>query len=301
MNFIKKWGLGAVLTAAMAFAWLALAPAHAGWNITQNDDGSTCWTNPEAVDGWCLSGGRNQLYIDTPDAVHQIPREVFSIFDDFLSQTIIEADGPWIENSGGDTQAVDPAIVATAVGGQITLASGDADGVCSNDCSQIVSSIPVTADLGGVVFETRLHIDGAITTVSVCAGLTDSTSLEEPASIATATITTVLSDGVVFCFDSAATLKQWYAIGVDTNTDATGNGAAGAASAPVADTFQVLRIELDADGVTARFYIDGVLVVRLTAAAATPTVNLFATVVVNSTTTTLKTVDIDYIYVGHTR
>jgi hypothetical protein len=275
--------------------------AWAGWNISQRGDGSMCLqaSGPAGSDGVCLSGTNTHHYFLSQDGNHAFNREVFGIFDDFTQQTLTEVDGPWIENSGTDAEAVDAAIVATAEGGQTTLVSGDADGTMAADGSQIVGHLPVQADSGGLVFETRLHIDTAITTVSVCAGLTDVTTLEEPASIATATITTNLSDGVVFCFDSAATTKEWFAIGVDTNTDATGNGATG--SAPVADTWQVLRIELAADGVTANFYVDGVFVRGLSAAAATPTVNLFPTVTVNATTTTSRSVDIDYIYVGHTR
>jgi len=286
-----------ILTAALVMAFIGFA-AQAGYNIKQIDDGSMCWQSA-GKDAICNSGGANHRFSIPQDGTHAIPREVYGFFDDFTQQTLTEVDGMWIENSGTDAQAVDAAIVATAEGGQITIVSGNLDGTMAADGSQVVGHLPVQADSGGVVFETRLHIDTAITTVSVCAGLTDSTSLEEPASIATATITTVLSDGVVFCFDSAATTKQWYAIGVDTNTDATGNALTG--SAPVADTFQVLRIELDADGATARFYVDGVFKIGLTANAATPTVNLFPTVTVNATTTTSRSVDIDYIYVGHNR
>lgn len=293
MKFLKTWGLAALLI-------LFAVPALAAWNTTQNDDGSMCLQNTESADGWCLSGGNDpHLYAMPQDGVHVFNREVFSVFDDFTQQTLTEVDGVWIENSGTDAQAVDAVIEATAEFGVVTIVSGNLDGTFAADGSQLVSHLPVQADNGAVVFETRLHIDTAVTTVSVCAGLTDITTLEEPGSISGTTITTVASDGVFFCYDTAATTDEWYALGVGTNTDATGNAITG--TAPVADTYQVLRIELDSDGVSARFFIDGTLVIALTAAASTPTVNLFATVTVNSTTTTSRTVDIDYIYFGHTR
>ena len=238
-------------------------------------------------------------YLLVQDEVHLFPREVFSIFDDFTQQTLTEVDGPWIENSGTDPEAVDAVIEATAEGGVVTIVSGDASGSFAADGSQLVAHIPVQADSGGLVFETRLHIDSAVTTVSVCAGLTDITTLQEPASIAGTTITTTAVNAVVFCYDTAADTDEWYAIGVDTNTDATGNAITG--TAPTADIFQVLRIEVDADGETARLYIDGTLEVSLTAAATAASANLFATVTVNATTTTSRAVDVDYIYVGHTR
>ena len=87
----------------------------------------------------------------------------------------------------------------------------------------------------------------------------------------------------------------------DTITAGTTVGLNATGTAPVADTYQTLRIEVDADGETARFYINGTLKISLTAAATAASTDLFATVIANATTTTSKTVDVDYIYVGHTR
>lgn len=223
----------------------------------------------------------------------------FEIFDDFLYQTLTEADTPWILNSGGDAQAVDPAIGAQEEG-VVVCTTGDADGAVANDGSQLVAHIPVQADSGGLVFETRLHINTAITTVSVFAGLTDSTSLEEPFTNASDVITSVASDACGFHYDTDATTDEWWALAVDTDVDDTGNTATG--TAPVADTYQVLRMEVSADGATITFYINGTQAAQLTGAAGvSPDVNLYATVIANATTTTSKTVDVDYIYVGHTR
>lgn len=230
--------------------------------------------------------------------LHAPSAKGFEVFDDFLYQTITEADTPWILNSGADAQAIDPAINAQE-GGVIRLTSGDAGSGVANDGSQLVCHIPVQADTGGLVFETRLHINTAVTTVQVVAGLTDSTSLELPASVSGTTVTTNLSNGCVFVYDTNATTDEWYAVGVDGDTDATGNAITG--TAPTADTYQVLRIEVDADGEGATFYIDGTLAGTLTAAATAASTNLYATVIVNATTTTSRTVDVDYVRVRTNR
>ena len=87
---------------------------------------------------------------------------------------------------------------------------------------------------------------------------------------------------------------------VDGDTDDTGNAALGVA--PTADVYQTFRIEVSSDGATIKFYIDGTLEGTLSGAAGvSPDVNLYAFVGVNSTTTTTKVLDLDFIYVGHKR
>ena len=222
----------------------------------------------------------------------------FVVFDDFNYQTLAETDTPWILNKGSDGTAADPAI-STDERGKIVLTAGAGDGSTAQDGSQIVCAVPVQADSGNLVFETRLHINTAITGLSVIAGFTDVTTLEEPATIAAATITTNASDMAAFVYDDGATTKEWYAVAVDGDTDDTGNATTG--SAPVADTYQTLRIEVSADGATIKFYVDGVLKKTLSGAAGvSPDVNLYATVCICGTGEK-ATVDVDYIYVGHDR
>lgn len=225
----------------------------------------------------------------------------FKIFDDFICLT--ESDSPWILNKGSDGQALDPA-VNIQERGVLRLTTGDNSGTLAEDGSQIVCAIPVQADSGDLVFEARLKINTAITGVSVNVGLTDSTSLEEPFSIATATITSTATDAACFVYDADATTKEWYACSVDGDTDDTGNATT--TVAPVADTWQILRITVSADGNTVRFYTgtsqsNMTLKKTLTNAGVSPDVNLYATIVANSTTTASKTVDVDYIKVQHTR
>ncbi|MFA6645332.1 MAG: hypothetical protein WCS76_03100, partial [Bacilli bacterium] len=80
----------------------------------------------------------------------------FVVFDDFNYQTLTEADTPWILNKGSDGTAADPAI-ASGERGKIVLTAGAGDGSTAQDGSQIVCAVPVQADSGNLVFETRLH------------------------------------------------------------------------------------------------------------------------------------------------
>ena len=148
-----------------------------------------------------------------------------------------------------------------------------------------------------MVFEARLRIATATTGVQICVGLTDVTTLEMPATISGTTITTNFSNGCVFVYDTTQTTDQWYAVGVAGDTDATGNAITG--TAPTAAVYQRLRIEIDSLNV-ARFYIDGVLKVSLTANACTAATSIYPTVVVTGDSTA-KTVDVDYISVSATR
>lgn len=245
------------------------------------------------------SDGSTHSYPSVPDGAHALPREVFGVYDDFVYQTLAEADTPWVLSSGSNATAIDPAVNAQE-GGVVRLTSGVAGTGVAADGSQLACHIPMQADSGGLVFETRLHINAAVTTVQVVAGFTDVTTLELPAAVGGSdAITTTASNAVVFVFDTDADTDEWFGIGVNGDTDATGNGTLGVV--PVADTYQTLRIEVDSDGATARFFIDGTEQGSLTANATSASTNLHATVLVNSTTTTSRTVDVDYIYAGHNR
>lgn len=224
----------------------------------------------------------------------------FELIDDFLQQTLTEADEPWILNSGTDPQAIDPAIAA-ARSGVLLMTTGDDDGTAAVDAVQIVAHIPVQAQWGGLVFEARLHINTAITNVSVNIGFTDITTLEEPFSIGGSdVITDNADDAACFVYDTSADTDQWFMCATDGSTQDTGNAVLQVA--PTADVYQVFKMTVSADGATIAFYIDGTLLGTLSGAAGvSPDVSLYATVVVCGDSTASKTVDVDYIKVGHTR
>jgi len=224
---------------------------------------------------------------------------LFEVFDDFTEQTLTEANGPWIENSGSDAQALDPAINAAACG-TVRLVTGNADGTTAADASQIVCHLPMTAAAGGLFGEVRLKCVTNVATMSLFAGFTDVTTLEEPFTNSADVITSTASDAFGFLYDTDATTDTWWTVAVDTDVDDTGNAAITAL--PVADTYQVLRVESDIAGDVLKFYVDGVHVKTLSGTGGiTPGTSLYFTVVACATTTTSKTVDIDYINIGHCR
>ena len=208
---------------------------------------------------------------------------------DGLNKNFQDVVQPWLESLGRGIEF-----------GVYELTSGDAGVDTAGDAEQVSLSLEWQADQGGLVFETRLHLDAAITTVEICVGLTDTVALELPFTNSTDTITAVASDAVAFCYDTNATTDEWWALGVDSTTKATGNAATG--TAPVADTYQTLRIEIDDGGADCRFYIDGVLAGTLTANCVTPTVALAPVVVISSAqTATSHVVDVDYLLIGAAR
>lgn len=218
-------------------------------------------------------------------------------FDDFLGDEVL---GAYTEVSGTDAEAVQA--IAVEQFGVYQLTSGDAGTGTAADLEAIHLGLEWQADQGSLVYETRLHLDSATTTAIVCAGLTDdSSTVEHPFTVGGGdAVTSTASDAVAFCYDTDADTDEWFALGVAGDTDATGNGATG--TAPTADTYQVLRIEVDAGGADARFYIDGTLVGTLTANAVTATTALSPFVSVDSNDTAAsQVVDIDYLFVAADR
>ena len=227
------------------------------------------------------------------------PSETFVMLDDFVYQTMTEANTPWILNSGSDAEAIDSAINADAYG-VARMTTGDADGTMAADGTQMVSHIKVVPNQGGVEVEARLKINTAVTDVSVNFGLTDVTTLEEPFEIGGSdAITSNATDACCFVYDTGADTDEWFACAVDSDTDDTDSATTGVA--PVADTYQVLKIAVSADGNTINFYIDGTLVNTLENGGVSPDADLYATITACSTTTTSKTVDVDYIKVVASR
>ena len=295
--------LPSVAEAAGGVFVVRLAAVGSGRVIVQDlaNDSGLADVSLTAAGGYVVlrSTGRSWIVESLAGNIPGSVSGVWTLVDDFNRAVLTEDDdSPWILNSGADPQALDPAINAQS-GGVARLTTGDADGTTANDASQLVLLVPSLAQSGGLVFETRLHINTAITTVSVFAGLTDSTALEEPFTNTADVITSNATDACGFLYDTDATTDTWWALAVDTDSDDTGNGTTG--TAPVADTYQVLRMEVSSDGNEIRYYIDGVLKKTLTNAGVSPDVALYATVIACSTTTTSKTVDVDYIGVTHVR
>ena len=183
--------------------------------------------------------------------------------------------------------------------GILVLNTGDNSGVLADDGSQLVYSVPMFIENGGVDVECRLRILDSITGVSVNFGVTDSISLEEPFTIAGTTKTSNATDACCFVYDDGATTKEWFTCAVDSNTDDSENTALGIA--PVANTWQILRLNISPSGNYVRFYVNDILV-RGSADASggvSPDVPLYITIVANSTTTASKIVEVDYIKISY--
>lgn len=216
-------------------------------------------------------------------------------FDDFIGDTVL---AQYTEASGTDAEAVQTIVEEQF--GVYQLTSGNAGVNTAGDAEQVSLSLEWQPDQGAMVFETRLHLDTAITNVELCVGLTDNVALELPFTNASDVITAVANDAVAFCFDTNATTLEWFALGVASTTKATGNAATG--TAPTADIYQTLRIEIDDGGADCRFYIGGALVGTLTANCVTVTVALAPVVVISSAQNVAgAVVDVDYILVGAAR
>jgi hypothetical protein len=229
----------------------------------------------------------------------QAPFASWQLFMDFNELAIVEADSPLILLTGTDAQGLDPAINVQE-GGVYRLTGGDGNGSTAEDGSQFCMVVPVQADTGGLAFECRLKIND-ITESNTYVGFTDITTLEMPFEISGTTLTSTCSDGVGFLFDTAMTADAWAAVGVDTNTDATGEGVTDA-TAPANGVYQVLRCEINALGTHANFFVDGVKVHELTDKVCTPTVDMFFTVcVVSEASAAVNTVDVDYFIVSTDR
>ena len=224
----------------------------------------------------------------------------YEMFDDFNMKVLDETNENWILNKGSDGASADPVIVI-AEGGTVFCDAGFGDGTVAQDSSQIVWAIPVQADSGGLFFEARLNIED-ITGCSVNVGLTDITTLEEPFTNTTDTISAVANNAVCFVFDDAATTKEWFTAGVDGTTLATGRATTGIA--PANGVFQTLRCEIDADGEGAQFYINGVQTAgTLSAAAVAASTNLFLTAIIvgDAGNGAAVGMTVDYLKVGYNR
>lgn len=219
------------------------------------------------------------------------------LFDDFLGDAV---DSRWSAAQGTDGQGAIAAVVAGASSGAVRLTSGDTVTVAES-LSSLTHGLNWKAANGGLVFEAKVTPVSSVASVAYFIGLTDTlatTTLEEPATLATATITYVADDAVGFLFDTGATTDVFYGVAVKATTGtAFANAVVGAA--PVAGTAITFRIELDTTG-AASFYVNGSLLGTI-AAAVTTTVALTPIVSVMTRTTATKAIDVDYIDVKQIR
>lgn len=229
--------------------------------------------------------------------------DVVVTFDDF-QQAAIDTTDKWIAVAGAT--ATIAAIVASPEG-KIDMVSGT-NGTAGVTDAAAVSSRVLThgqaVSLGQTIFEARVslsHITGA----TVCVGLSDKIASDSAEAVLhTVKAEVIADDGLTvsnalsFAQDSEATAPtKWYATSENAGTIAHAAAAADCllSVGPTANTYQVLRIEVDANG-DARYYVDGVLKhTELTAVATTAVLVPYIAVTAEDGTPVATTVSVDYI------
>lgn len=240
-------------------------------------------------DGGFASGGKGRAYS------HPSPTTV-SFFDDFLGDVIADQ---WNAVEGTDSATSDAAILAGGIGGVLRLTTGDAGTGLAADMEQLTQALQWQASNGGLAIEGRFKLS-AITTCYVFFGFTDLVTLEGPIiSAASAdTITTNASDAVGFMFDTRMSTDNWWLVGVAADVDAT---AQNSGYAPVADTYETFRIEINSSGV-ATFFRNGLQVGVAMTGALTAATDLTPTLAVSKTSVAASmTLDWDYAHISMNR
>ena len=222
-----------------------------------------------------------------------------TLFTDFLGDTL--EDNEWNATAGGGTG--NTVAMSAGAGGRYSLLTSSVDeGATHADGGSGISSAALNwrADQGGLVMEARIRIDN-ITSVAIFVGFTDveSTTVELPIfkTVGADTIDSDATDACGVCFDTDGTTDEWFHGGVDTGTD---TAATHSSSAPVNDTYVIVRVEVSAAGAV-RGYIDGTAIGSATASAVTPTAPLTPAIFVCQRTGSARTLLVDYIWVQASR
>lgn len=221
---------------------------------------------------------------------------IVSFTDDFIGDAL---DARWNIVEGTDSATSDAAILAGGIGGVLRFTTGDAGTGLAADMIQMTQALQWQASNGGLAIEARFKLS-AITNCYCFFGFTDVVTLEAPIISAASgdTFTTTASDAVGVMFDTRMSTDNWWLTGVAGDTDATMQNSG---YAPVADTYEVWRIEVSATGV-ASFYRNGVAVGSAMSGAVTAATDLTPTFNIGKTSVTASmTADMDYIHVAMLR
>jgi len=220
------------------------------------------------------------------------PRHVVD-FDDFLRD--FNSTSNWLVTVGSDSGTPTAALLAGGIGGVLRMTTGN-DGTLAADTVQMTKRVlQYQASNGDLTFETRIKIS-AITQAYIFVGFTDTVDAALEAPIASAasgnTLSSPATDAVGWMFDTRMSTDNWWLTGVATNVDAT---AQNSGYAPVAGTYEILRITLDTSG-NATFYRNGTAVGTVMTGALAAGTDLTPIITVSTGAgTTAKTLDIDYV------
>ena len=226
-------------------------------------------------------------------------------FEDFhgagvaFSTTIPAGPRGWRSRIGSDGACVNWT-TTPAVSGTVAGVIGNTTASMAVSGAQLDNALSWKANQGGLVLQARVNMS-KITNIAMFVGFTDQTgALEMPIHSAASanTITTNATDGLGFFFDTSMTDDTWWIAGVANDVDATHQNTT---FAPVASTFETLRIEVGTDG-SACFFRNGKIVGTKMTGAVTATVALTPVIAAfNRTTSGAGTITADYIGVAGNR
>lgn len=230
-------------------------------------------------------------------ALQVVPsRDTAALFDDFLGDVL---DANWNYVEGTDASPTDAAVLAGGIGGILRMSTGDAGTGLAADLAQLNSFLNWRAANGDLVTEVRFKLS-AITNLYLFFGFTDVNTLEAPIESAASgdNLTSNATDAVGFMFDTRMATDTIWLTGVKADVDATKQNTG---AIPVAGDFMTLRMQVTPSG-EALFFMNGVQVGTQMAAAVSPAVALTPTFALGNTSgTTAKTADIDYVGVSMKR
>lgn len=216
------------------------------------------------------------------------PLNGITFFEDWTSEVLNLDDWSVASDAGGT-----PFAISVARYGTIAAAPDNETG----DKEEIASEIVWTTS-AVTVYQTRVKVDD-IATVAFNCGLSDAKT-EAATTIAwtvgaSNALTTTSDDGVGFVYDTRADTDGFFGVVSAATDDKEGAGA----TAPVNDTWITLRFEIDASRLVT-FYINGTQYGSQSTAldASTLLCPYFA---VQSTTTTTRTLTVDYVFVWQAR
>lgn len=248
--------------------------------------------------------GREVLSMAADDDITQYKPSTgkFVVFDDFYGTWAIGDAGPadtWSSTAGSGTATEVATTVAASLNGAITMKTSSDDGANSANSTLLTGiNLGWKANQGGLAMEARLKLS-AITTVALFVGFTDtiSSTVELPIFLTTTAIDSDATNACGVGFDTDGTTKQFFHGGVKADTDTT---PAYAGSAPVADTYVVIRVEVSAAG-SVQGFINGKAIGLPVANAVTVSTALTPCIAVSSRAAAARTLTIDYVWVQQNR
>lgn len=239
-----------------------------------------------------------ELQVDGMAAVDLLSTDVSqksTYYDDFLGDTLLAELLAGVGSGTGNAVA----LIAGAQGGRVQVKTSSADAADSANASSIsLGSTSYRADAGGLVLETRVQLD-AVTSVGMFLGFTDTlaSTVEVPIFLIAAAPTSTATDACGVCFDTDGSTAQWFHGGVKTDVD---TAYAYSGTAPAANTWDVIRVEVSAAGAVQGF-VNGVAIGPPIANAVAVTIPLTPVLLCINRSAAARNMLVDYLWVQQNR